>query len=468
MEKRRVMGKKIVIIGGGSGGYVSAIRLSRLGNEVVLIEKDKLGGTCLNRGCIPTKALYGSAEAVHAARGLGSFGIRIEGPIGIDAKRIQERKEEVVGSLVSGVTQLLKANGVRVITGEARIIDGSVKVLNEELKYDDLIIATGSVPAVPPIYGVELEGVLTSDELLCFDEIPAELVIIGGGVIGMELAGIMSAFGSKVTVLEAMPAILPMVDSEIVRRLSPILKRSGIEVVTGANVTGIINVDGIIKVNYSTKKGEESRNADKVLLSVGRRPNIEGLGLEEAGIAFDRKGIIADENFETSVKGVYAIGDVNGKVLLAHAASAQAEYVSELISGNEARIGRIIPSCVFMFPEIAQAGDTEDQLKASGIEYTVSKFQFGANGKALAMGHGEGVIKVLGDKDGRLLGVHILGPHASDLIHEAVVMIENGQGVEDAKGIIHAHPTLSEAFHEAVMGLAGDAVHLMPTKRRTV
>jgi len=242
------MGKKIVIIGGGSGGYVSAIRLSRLGNEVVLIEKDKLGGTCLNRGCIPTKALYGSAEAVHAARGLGSFGIRIEGPIGIDAKRIQERKEEVVGSLVSGVTQLLKANGVRVITGEARIIDGSVKVLNEELKYDDLIIATGSVPAVPPIYGVELEGVLTSDELLCFDEIPAELVIIGGGVIGMELAGIMSAFGSKVTVLEAMPAILPMVDSEIVRRLSPILKRSGIEVVTGANVTGIINVDGIIKV----------------------------------------------------------------------------------------------------------------------------------------------------------------------------------------------------------------------------
>jgi dihydrolipoamide dehydrogenase len=467
MEKRRIMGKKIVIIGGGSGGYVSAIRLSRLGNEVVLIEKDKLGGTCLNRGCIPTKALYGSAEALHAARSLDSFGIRIDGPIVIDSSRIQERKAEVVGSLVSGVTQLLKANGVRVVEGEARILDGRVLVLNEELKYDNLIIATGSTPVVPSIKGAEQEGVVTSDELLGFEEIPREIVIIGGGVIGMELAGIMNAFGSKVTVLEAMPSILPMVDSEIVRRLSPVLKKSGIEIVTGATVSCIDSVDGRLNVSYSTKKGEETRSADKVLLSVGRRPNLEGLGLEEAGIAYDRKGIIADENFETSVKGVYAIGDVNGKVLLAHAASAQAEYVSELISGNEARIGRFIPSCVFMFPEIAQAGETEDQLKASGIEYQVSKFQFGANGKALAMGHGEGVIKVLGDKDGRLLGVHILGPHASDLIHEAVVMMENGQGVEDAGVIIHAHPTLSEALHEAVMGLAGDAVHLMPLKRRT-
>ncbi|MBP1918109.1 dihydrolipoyl dehydrogenase [Youngiibacter multivorans] len=467
MEKRRIMGKKIVIIGGGSGGYVSAIRLSRLGNEVVLIEKDKLGGTCLNRGCIPTKALYGSAEALHAARSLDSFGIRIDGPIVIDSLRIQERKAEVVGSLVSGVTQLLKANGVRVVEGEARILDGRVLVLNEEFKYDNLIIATGSTPVVPPIKGAEQEGVVTSDELLGFEEIPRELVIIGGGVIGMELAGIMNAFGSKVTVLEAMPSILPMVDSEIVRRLSPVLKKSGIEIVTGAAVTCIGRVDGRLNVSYSTKKGEETRSADKVLLSVGRRPNLEGMGLEEAGIAYDRKGIITDENFETSVKGVYAIGDVNGKVLLAHAASAQAEYVSELISGNEARIGRIIPSCVFMFPEIAQAGETEDQLKASGIEYQVSKFQFGANGKALAMGHGEGVIKVLGEKDGRLLGVHILGPHASDLIHEAVLMMENGQGVEDARRIIHAHPTLSEAFHEAVLGLAGDAVHLMPQKRRT-
>lgn len=462
-----MMGKRIVVIGGGSGGYVSAIRLSRLGNEVVLIEKDKLGGTCLNRGCIPTKALYGSAEAMYAARNLESFGIRYEGSFGIDKVRIQERKSEVVDTLVSGVTQLLKANGVRVVQGEARIIDGSVQVLDERYPYDELIIATGSVPAIPPIAGADQEGVLTSDELLGFDEIPGEMVIIGGGVIGMELAGVMNAFGSKITVLEAMPSILPMVDSELVRRLSPILKRSGIEVITGANVTCIEKADGRLSVSFSTKRGEETRSADKVLLSVGRRPNIEGLGLDEAGIAYNRKGIITDEKFETSVKGVFAIGDVNGKVLLAHAASAQAEYVSEIISGNEARMGRIIPSCVFMFPEIAQAGETEDQLKESGTEYQVSKFQFGANGKALAMGHGEGVVKVLADREGKLLGVHILGPHASDLIHEAVVMIENGQGVKDAKRLIHAHPTLSEAFNEAVLGLSGDAIHLMPTKRRT-
>lgn len=462
-----MMAKRIVILGGGSGGYVSAIRLSRLGNEVVLIEKDRLGGTCLNRGCIPTKALYGSAEALHSARNGGSFGVLIEGFIGIDPSRAQERKNEVVESLVSGVSQLLKANGIRVVKGEARLLDGSVLVNDEVLNYDELIIATGSVPAIPPIEGADLEGVVTSDELLSFEEIPAELIIIGGGVIGMELAGIMNEFGSKVTVLEAMPAILPMVDSEIVRRLSPILKRSGIEVITSAAVKQIDRTEGRLSVTFSTKKGEEKRSADKVLLSVGRRPNTCGLGLDEAGIAYDRKGIITDDNFETSVKGVYAIGDVNGRVLLAHAASAQAEFVSELISGKEASIGKIIPSCVFMFPEIAQAGETEDQLKASGKEYEVSKFQFGANGKALAMGHGEGVIKVLGDKNGKLLGVHIMGPHASDLIHEAALMMENGQGVDAARKMIYAHPTLSEAFHEAVMGLAGDAVHLMPTKRRT-
>ncbi len=461
-----MMAKRIVIIGGGSGGYVSAIRLSRHGNEVVLIEKDRLGGTCLNRGCIPTKALYGSAETLHAARNGGSFGIHFDGTINIDPSGIQERKNEVVGSLVSGVAQLLKANGVRVVNGEARILDGSVLAADEVLNYDELIIATGSVPAVPPIEGIELEGVVTSDELLGFEEIPAELIIIGGGVIGMELAGIMNEFGSKVTVLEAMPAILPMVDSEIVRRLTPILKRSGIEVITSAVVNCICVSDGRLSVTYSTKKGEETRSSDKVLLSVGRRPNTCGLGLDEAGIAYDRKGIITDDNFETSVKGIYAIGDVNGRVLLAHAASAQAEYVAELISGNEASIGKIIPSCVFMFPEIAQAGETEDQLKASGTEYTVSKFQFGANGKALAMGQGEGVIKVLGDRGGKLLGVHIMGPHASDLIHEAVLLMENGQGVEASRRMIHAHPTLSEALHEAVMGLAGDAVHMMPQKRR--
>lgn len=466
MDKGVGMEKSIIIIGGGSGGYVSAIRLSRLGNKVVLIEKDRIGGTCLNYGCIPTKSLYRNAEVYSSLKDLESFGIGSEGDFTLDISKVQERKQGITDTLVGGIEQLLKANNVKVIKGEARILAGSrVSVDGEEMSYDRLIIATGSSSFVPPIKGADREGVITSTEMLEFSEVPENLVIIGGGVIGMEFAGIMNAFGSKVTVVEALPSILPGIDSEMVKRMNPMLKKKGIEVFTSAMVSEIIEEDGVLKVLATTKKGEMSFIGSKVLIATGRKPNTGGFGLEEIGIDFDRKGIRVNEHFETNIPGIYAVGDVNGKLLLAHAAAAQAEYVAEHISGHEARIGRNIPACVFMYPELAMVGMTEDTLKENGIAYTSSKFLFGANGKALTMGHGEGLVKVLCDENEKVVGVHILGAHASDLIHEAVVIVEKGLTVEEIRPMVHAHPTLSEGFYEAVLGLKGEAVHLVPPRR---
>ncbi|HSP47578.1 MAG TPA: dihydrolipoyl dehydrogenase, partial [Clostridiaceae bacterium] len=369
------MEKNIIIIGGGSGGYVSAIRLSRLGNKVTLIEKDKVGGTCLNYGCIPTKSLYRNAEVYHSLKDLESFGIGTAGDFTLDIAKVQERKQGITDTLVGGIEQLLKANSVKVLKGEAKILTGNrVSVDGEELSFDSLIIATGSTSFVPPIKGWDNDGVITSTEMLEFREVPENLVIIGGGVIGMEFAGIMNAFGSKVTVVEALPSILPGIDSEMVKRMNPMLKKKGIEVFTSAMVSEIIEEDGVLKVLATTKKGEMSFIGNKVLIATGRKPNTTGFGLEEIGVEFDRKGIRVNENFETNVPGIYAVGDVNGKLLLAHAAAAQAEYVAEHISGHHARIGKNIPACVFMFPELAMVGMTEDTLKESGIPYTSSKF----------------------------------------------------------------------------------------------
>lgn len=466
MDKGVAMEKNIIIIGGGSGGYVSAIRLSRLGNRVTLIEKDKVGGTCLNYGCIPTKSLYRNAEVFSSLKDLESFGIGSAGDFTLDISKVQERKQGITDTLVGGIEQLLKANNVKVIKGEARILKGNrISVDGEEMSFDSLVIATGSSSFVPPIKGADREGVITSTEMLEFTEVPENLVIIGGGVIGMEFAGIMNAFGSKVTVVEALPSILPGIDSEMVKRMNPMLKKKGIEVFTSAMVSEIIEEDGVLKVLATTKKGEMSFTGNKVLIATGRKPNTQGFGLEDIGIEFDRKGIRVNEHFETNVPGIYAVGDVNGKLLLAHAAAAQAEYVAERISGHEARIGQNIPACVFMFPELAMVGMTEDTLKENGTPYTSSKFLFGANGKALTLGHGEGLVKVLCDEKEKVVGVHILGPHASDLIHEAVVIVEKGLTVEEIRPMVHAHPTLSEGFYEAVLGLKGEAVHLVPPRR---
>lgn len=281
----------------------------------------------------------------------------------------------------------------------------------------------------------------------------------------MEFAGIFTSFGSKVTVLEALPTILPAMDGELVKRMKPILKKKGIEVMTSVMVNEIVEQDGLLKVKMTGKQGEIEVIGENVLISTGRKANVLGLGLENTDIIVERKGIKVDEHFMTNVNGIYAIGDVNGIWQLAHAASAQGEYVAELIAGEDKGIGKFIPGCVFMFPEMASVGYTEEQLKEQGIPYKVSKSLFGGNAKAMTMGEGEGIIKVISDEDYKIMGVHIIGPHASDLIHEGLLACEKGMTVDDLKTVIHAHPTLSENFYESVMGLKGEAIHMIQLRR---
>lgn len=465
------MGKRITVIGGGPGGYVAAIRAAQLGAQVTLIEKEALGGTCLNKGCIPTKALYRNAEVINNMKNSEEFGITLEG-FKIEVEKIQQRKNSIVNQLVTGVEQLVKANSIEVKKGRALLESpNSVKVIYEDenfeiIEADNIIIASGSSSFIPPIEGVNNEGVITSEEILNFKEIPPELVIIGGGVIGMEFAGIFNSFGSKVTVVETLPSVLNMLDGDIVKRLNPSLKKKGIDIHTSTLVKSIEKQGEKLIVKVEGKKGEFTLEGYKVLVATGRKPNVEDLNLESINIKYDRKGIKVDQNYETSVKGIYAIGDVNGKWMLAHAASHQGMEVAERIMGIDHKGSELIPNCIFIFPEISSLGAREEDLKNNGAAYKTSKFLFGANGKALALGEGEGFIKVISDEDNRVIGVHILGPHASDLIHEAVVVINKELKVEDIKSMVHAHPTLSEAFYEAVLGLNNEAIHLVPARRK--
>jgi dihydrolipoamide dehydrogenase len=461
----------VVIIGGGPGGYEAAIRGAQLGLKVCLVEKDTLGGTCLNRGCIPTKALYRNAEILNTLKNINEFGISVEG-YSINVPEIQARKQNIVDQLAGGIKQLLKANKVEVLTGAGSIKDNNtVTVAFEDGKTSDLstkniIIATGSRPIVPPIPGANASGVYTSDEILNFNELPKSLAIIGGGVIGMEFAGIFNSMGSKVTVIEFLPNILAQVDSDFIKRLGVSLKKKGIDIHTSTKVTKIEKTADGFNVFAEGKKGEIQVPAERVLISTGRMPVTEGLNLEAAGVDFDRKGIKIDNNFKTTAKNVYAIGDVNGKMMLAHVASHQGIKVIEEIAGiSNYETTQPVPSCVFIFPEIATVGITEDEAKNTGMEYKVSKFMFGANGKALALGESEGMVKVLCDNNNTIIGVHIMGPHASDLIHEGTLAVTKKLNVDDIARTIHAHPTLSETFSEAVLGLKGEAIHMIPSRK---
>ena len=467
-----VMEKDIVIIGGGPGGYVAAIRAAQLGAKVSIIEKGEFGGTCLNRGCIPTKVLYRNAEILNTLKDINEFGIKIDS-YSIDVKQIQSRKDTIVKQLVSGVEQLLKANNIDIILGTASLKDkNTVSILLNngdlrEISTKNIIIATGSIPSIPNLPGISLPGVFTSESILEFKEVPDNLVVIGGGVIGMEFAGIFNALGSKVTVIEFLPSILAPVDSDLTKRLSVSLKRKGIDINTNTKLISIEKHNDELVVTTEGKKGEVVFVANNVLVSVGRTPLTFGLNIENLGIELDRRAIKVDKNYETNIPNIYAVGDVNGKTMLAHAATHQGKKVAERIMGyGDSNSNEIVPSCIFVFPEIACVGITENEAKEKGIEYKSSKFLFGANGKALALGEGEGIVKVIASLDNTILGVHIMGPHASDLIHEGNLAINNNMKVENIASMIHAHPTLSEAFEEAVLGLKGEAIHMVPTKKR--
>ncbi len=460
----------LIVIGGGPGGYVAAIRAAQLGLKICVVERQKMGGTCLNWGCIPTKALYRSAEVCHLAKNSEEFGIVSE-KITINWEQVQSRKDKIVSQLVVGIVQLMKANNITVVEGEAKLKDvNSILVTKADgetacVSAANIIIATGSKPAVLPIEGVELPGVLDSTDLLALDHIPQRLAIIGGGVIGMEFAAIFNAFGSQVTVIEFLPNVLAQMDTDISKRLTPMMKKKGIEILTASRVMKIEKQEGLV-LTVSTKKGDIQIQADEVLMAAGRQPVVDNLMLENANIAYDKKGIKANAYGQTNVPHIYAIGDVTGGMMLAHTASHQGITAVEHIMGVEAKHdAMVVPSCVFTFPEIAAVGITEDEARAKGLNYKIGKFMFGANGKALTLGEGEGFLKVISDENDILMGVHIMGPHASDLIHEGVLAIGMKLKAEDIIGTIHAHPTLSEAFSEAVMGLKGVAIHAAPVKK---
>ncbi len=455
------MDADITIIGGGPGGYVAAIYASHLGARVVLIEKDRLGGTCLNRGCIPTKALASSVEACEQAKRAADFGIEV-GSVKADFSKIMARKNRIVSQLASGISELMKLNKITVIKSAGRIVSPTeVKAGDEVITTKKIIIATGSEPTRLPIFGMDAPGVLDTDALLLLTELPESLVIIGGGYVGCEFAGIFSALGTKVTILEALPRILPNVDEDIVRFFNLTLRRHGIEVKTGAMVKAIRKEGDNFRVLWDTMSGEQVASGEYVLMATGRTPYTDGLGIMELGMKMNRRAIAVNDYLETSIPGIYAAGDVTGKTMLAHYAYYQGEVaVENALEGSRKADNSVVPACIFVQPEIASVGITEKQAKDAGITCEVSRFPFAANGRAVAMEEAVGTVKMICGADGKVLGVQIVGPHASDLIAEAALAVTLGMAAADIARTIHAHPTLPETIHEAAMAQLSGAIHI--------
>lgn len=468
--------KDLVIIGGGPGGYVAAIRARQLGMTVTLVEKEAVGGTCLNHGCIPTKAYYRNAEIMRDLSQAEEFGISVAG-LKFSMQKARERKERIVKTLVSGVEKLLNDYGVEVVKGNATLLDRSTVAVGQgdrsrvppeqKIEAARILLATGSTSACLPIPGLELDGVVDSTSLLQINQVPSRLAIIGGGVIGLEFACIFNSFGSQVTVIEYLPSILNLLDREISKRMGVFLKRQGIIVHSSTAVEKVERNGNELLLSAKGKKGDISIPADLVLVSAGRRPLTAGLNLETLGIATDEHGFIkVDENYATTVPDIYAIGDVIGGLMLAHVASEEGIVAVEKMAGHSSQLHyNAVPSCIFTFPEIATVGLSEEECASRGIKYRVGKFNFAANGKALALGDTDGLVKVIADEDDVIRGVHIIGPHVSDLILEGTMLVKEEVKASNFVGTIHAHPTLGEALMEAILDVNGQALHLSPRKR---
>ena len=448
----------IAVIGGGPGGYTAAAKAAGAGFSVVLFEKGELGGTCLNRGCMPTKALLHAAEVYAAARDGGALGIQAE-HLTYDFAAMHRRKNEVVASLRQGVERLMKAGKVQVVRGAAQITGpGAISCGGETYSAANIIVATGSVPSCPPIPGRELPGVYTSDDLLeGYGKALSSLVIIGGGVIGVECASIYLPLGCRVTIIEAMDHILPQMDREIAQRLTMLLKQQGATVVDKASVQQITGVPGEMCVTYLDKKGaEQTVSAEGVLMATGRRANLEGLFADGAAPVLERGAILADREGRTSVPGLYVIGDAKaGTIQLAHSASAQAANVVAVIAGKTPAVDvSLVPSCVYTAPEIASVGMTESEAKAAGLTVKTGKCLTGANGKCLIEGAPSGYVKLVADgESGRLLGAQLVCPRATDLIGELALAVQKGITADGLLAVIHPHPTFCEMIAEAAENL---------------
>lgn len=466
-EEKSAEGGGVLVIGGGPGGYVAAIRAAQLGAKVTLTERAEIGGTCLNRGCMPTKALLHSSEVYELATNSADIGI-IGRDVAVDWPRVQATRQSVSDKLTGGVRALMRANKVTVVEGEAKFTGPkTVKVGDKTLNPDKIIIAVGSNPVMPPIPGLkECPACIDSTACLKLDHIPESLVVIGGGVIGVELGSVYRRFGSKVSVLELQDRILPQMDGELAELAAAQLVAEGMDLRTGAKVTRVDTTTNGAAVHAEIGGKDTVFEAEKVLVCVGRSPNLEGLGLDKAGIAVEGGFIKVDKRLETSVPGVFAVGDCSGRLMLAHAAMAMGEAAAENAMGGEAGFDEdMSPACAYVGPEIAGVGYTEERAKELGIEYIVGRFPTSANGRSLVSGCTGGLIKVLaGPKFGEILGVHILAPSATELIEEAALAIRLEATLDELTDTIHCHPTVAEALREAALAAQKRAIHI-PNKK---
>ena len=461
----------VVVIGGGPGGYVAAIRAAQLGLKVACVEgRGTLGGTCLNVGCIPSKALLHASETYHAATGsMAELGVVAEG-VSLDVDKMLKYKNKTVKALTGGIEFLMKKNKIDYIKGWGSFTDkNNVKVAladggEQALSTKNVIIATGSEPATIPGVDIDEDRVVSSTGALDFTEVPEHILVIGGGVIGLELGSVWGRLGSKITVVEFLDTIVPTMDSDVQGEFHKILTKQGMDVRTGTKVTGVKVTKKKVTATIEPAAGgdAETIECDRVLMSVGRKPFTDGLGLDAIGVATNPQGmVITDDHWRTNVEGVYAIGDVIAGPMLAHKAEEEGSNCADVIAGNVGHVNYdAIPSVVYTSPEVASVGKTEDELKADGVDYKAGKFPFMANAKAKVGQHPEGFVKVLADaKTDRVLGVHIIGADAGNLIAEAVLTMEFDGSAEDIALTCHAHPTLSETVKEAALAVAGRELH---------
>ena len=454
----------LIVIGGGPGGYVAAIRAAQLGMKVACVEGcGTLGGTCLNVGCIPSKALLTSSAKFAELAHLSSHGIAVEGA-SIDLGAMMGRKDKIVSDLTKGIGFLFKKNGVELIEGWARIpSDGQVQVGDEIYEAKNILIATGSEPT--PLSGIEIDerDILSSTGALGLETVPAHLVVVGAGVIGLELGQVWARLGAKVTVVEYLDRVLPGIDGEIAKLAQRALAKRGLKFQLGRALKAVEKTETGLTLTLDRvgKDKEEVIEADKVLIAVGRRPVTRGLGLEELGIALDPRGLInVDDRFRTSVPGIYAIGDCIPGPMLAHKAEEDGVACVELLAGQAGHVDyNTVPGVVYTDPEVASVGVTEETLKEAGTEYVVGKFAFMANSRARSTGDTDGAVKVLADANGRILGAHICGAHGGDLIAELVLAMTKGATVAEVAATCHAHPAMGEAVKEACLDAMGRAIH---------
>ncbi len=457
---------KVVVIGGGPGGYVAAIKAAMLGAEVTVVEKHRVGGTCLNVGCIPTKALLASSSLIMGIKEAKDFGINIEGTVEPNFEAIVNRKDKVVNQLIKGIEFLFEKRNVKTVYGFGKVLDSNTVEVSLEggekeiLNADKIILANGSVPVVPGMFPYDGKHVITSDEVLGLKELPKSILIVGGGVIGCEIGQFLRTLGTEVTIVELSKQILPLEDEDVAKQLLRQFKRDKTKVITGISVDGCEIIDDKVVSTLSNGKKVETQY---VLVSVGRRPNTANCGLEELGIEMERGKIVVNENLETNVKGIYAIGDLINTPFLAHVASKEGTVAAENAMGSNKTVNYAsVPRCVYTEPEVAGVGKTERELIASETPYHVGQFDFRGLGKAQAMGHFQGFIKILADEQDRIVGASIVGPHATDLLTELSLAVHLGLTVEQVGDVIHAHPTLSEGIMEALHDVHGQCVHQVP------